>query len=295
MPSSKNDVWTIRAALDWIVGYLSSKHDEHPRLSAEWLLSDATGLSRVELYAYFDRPLGAEERSSLHDGVARRATGEPLQYVCGEVAFRHIVLRAQRGVLIPRPETEGLVDVGLEAVDAACETRGGALVLDLCCGSGNIGLSLLSERDDVQVFATDISHDAVVLAQRNAEALGLDGRITLMECDLDSAVSESLHGKFDLVISNPPYVPTEELDALPREVGDFEPALALDGGPDGLDVFRRIANVAPTLLRKGGMLACELHECRLHKAAVVCEGYYEDIKIVKDLAGRERILRAICP
>lgn len=294
MAASGNDVWTIKAALDWIVGYLSSKHDEHPRLSAEWLLSDATGLSRVELYTFFERPLDADERTRLREGVARRGAGEPLQYVCGEVAFRHIVLRAERGVLIPRPETETLVDIGLAAIDEVRAEGHVARALDLCTGSGNIALSLLYEREGVEVVATDISGSAVDLARRNATSLGLEGRLALYECDLAEGVPEELRGTFDLVISNPPYIPTDELETLPHEVGAFEPALALDGGPDGLDVFRRIAACAPRLLRPGGLLACELHEDMLHEAAALCgEEYYTDVEVVRDLAGRERILRAV--
>jgi release factor glutamine methyltransferase len=291
--SSGSGTWTVRTALDWIVGYLTRKEDEHPRLSAEWLLSDATGLSRVELYAYFDRPLDASELAHLHDGVLRRGRGEPLQYVCGEVAFRHIILRAQRGVLIPRPETEMLVEEGLVAVDAALADRGECQVLDLCTGSGNIALSILSERDGVHAVATDISPLAMKLATRNASALGLEKRIELIGCDLAEGVPADRWGTFDLVISNPPYIPTDELRNLPREVGDFEPVLALDGGRDGLDVFRRIVEVAPDLLRPGGMLVCELHEETLQAAARLCEGYYEDVSVVRDLTGRERFIRAI--
>ncbi|HEY5541473.1 MAG TPA: peptide chain release factor N(5)-glutamine methyltransferase, partial [Coriobacteriia bacterium] len=138
MPAEQ--VWTVKAALDWTRAYLAEKGDEQPRLSAEWLLSAATGLSRVELYAYHDRPLTPEERASLREGVKRRAAGEPLQYVTGEVAFRHIVVKVRPGVLIPRPETEVLVDAGLPAVDAAIAERGEALVADVCTGSGCVAL-----------------------------------------------------------------------------------------------------------------------------------------------------------
>jgi len=290
MPADSSQVWTIRSTLDWIVGYLSSRHDEHPRLSAEWLLADATGLSRVELYAYFDRPLDAGELRRLHDGVARRGRGEPLQYISGEVAFRHIVIKAERGVLIPRPETEVLVDVGLRAVDAACAQRGSARACDLCTGAGNVAASLLYERPDVSVTATDLSEAAVRLAERNISSLGLEERCTLYCCDLDAAIGEEEDATYDLVISNPPYIPRDELEELPREVGDYEPVLALDGGPDGLDVFRRIVDAGRRLLRPGGMITCELHETTLQAAAELCRRYYDDVQVTPDLAGRDRVV-----
>lgn len=287
------DTWTVQEALNWTVGYLSQKADEHPRRSAEWLLSAATGLSRVELYAYFDRPLSLEERAALREGVKRRGAGEPLQYVTGEVAFRHIVLRTAPGVLIPRPETEVLVDVGLEIVDAALASRGEARILDLCTGSGCIALSLLHERASVTAVATDLSSQAIVLAKRNAQALSLQDRITFFECDLAAALGQEYRHSFDLVISNPPYIPTAEVDTLSREVLDFEPRLALDGGVDGLDVFRRIIDIAPDYLRSGGALVCELHENTLSLAAQNCVQCYKTVEVVKDLTGRDRILRAL--
>ena len=131
-------IWTVAAALDWTATFLAEKSDEHPRRSAEWLLSAATGLSRVELYAFHDRPLSPEERATLREAVKRRAAGEPLQYVTGEVAFRHIVLKVRPGVLIPRPETEVLVDSVLPAIDAAIAERGCAVIADVCTGDSII-------------------------------------------------------------------------------------------------------------------------------------------------------------
>jgi len=291
---TSNDLWTVKAALDWTVGYLERKGDSHPRLSAEWLLSAATGLSRVELYAFFDRPLSSEERATLREGVKRRANGEPLQYVSGEVGFRHIVVRTAPGVLIPRPETEVLVDVGLVGVDAALEAHGSAHVLDLCTGSGVIALSVLHERPNTVAFATDISQTAVDLAQRNANALGLDSRCTICCCDLAEGVPADGHGTFDLLISNPPYIPSAEVDTLDAEITRFEPRVALDGGQDGLDVFRRILDEAPRLLSAGGMLACELHEDRVQEAAgLIDKNLFHGIETHRDLAGRDRVVSAV--
>lgn len=291
--SPSSDIWTVKAALDWTTGYLEGKGDTHARLSAEWLLSAATGLSRVELYVHHDRPLSLSERDTLRSGVRRRASGEPLQYVTGEVAFRHIVVQVEPGVLIPRPETEMLVEVGLEAVDRALEEKGSARVLDLCTGSGIIALSLVHEREAVEAVATDISPSAISLAQRNAAALHLEDRVGFRCCDLAGDLSEEESGVFDLVISNPPYIPSDEVDGLDGEILGFEPRLALDGGADGLDIFRRIVPVAAGLLRSGGSFVCELHEDRLSEAAASMGECYHSIEVRKDLAGRDRIVHAL--
>lgn len=284
-------VWRVKEALDWTVGYLTDKGDEHPRRSAEWLLSAATGLSRVEIYAYHDRPLSPDERAALREGVARRAEGQPLQYVTGEMAFRHLVVRVVPGVFIPRPETETLVQVGLDFLGDSGETP---LVIDLCTGSGAVACSIAQEHPAARVYATDLSPLAAQTASANAERLGLAERVDIFEGDLfspisDVAVSESLLGKVDLVISNPPYIPSADIPDLPEEVLGFEPHLALDGGPDGLSVARRIAEEARGWLRPGGMLAMELDEGCVQMAVKEIATWYEDSRTVRDLAGRDRV------
>lgn len=291
------DTWTIKRILDWTSGYLGRRGDEHPRLSAEWLLSAVTGLSRVELYVNFDRPLEAAELAAMHDAIERRAAGEPLQYVTGEMPFRHIVLRCERGVLIPRPETEVLVDAALEGVDAARDARGAgeARVLEVGTGTGCIALSMASERPGTRVVATDLSERAVALAGRNREALGLEGSVEVVLCDMADGVDQGLMGTFDVLVSNPPYIPSDVLAReVPAEVRDFEPALALDGGADGLDVFRRILGLAPRALAPGGMLATELFEGSLDQAASLVReaGGWEGVEVRRDLTGRPRVLVA---
>jgi release factor glutamine methyltransferase len=289
-------VWTIKAALDWTVGYLTERDDEHPRRSAEWLLSAATGLSRVELYAYHDRPLSPEERTSLREGVKRRAAGEPLQYVTGEVAFRHIIVKVRPGVLIPRPETEVLVDTGLPAVDVAIAQRGEALVIDVCTGSGCIALAIAQERAQARVLATDLSPIAVEVAAENAARLGLEERVDVREGDLFAPLPADARGGVDLLISNPPYVPSADVPDLPAEVAGFEPHLALDGGTDGLDIYRRILTVARDWLTPGsGVFAIELDERRVQQAAGEARQWYEDVRVVADLTGRDRIVTARLP
>lgn len=286
--------WTVRTALEWICGYLERKGDEHPRLSAEWLLCAATGFTRVEVYMNYDRPLDANELAVLHGAVERRGRGEPLQYITGEMPFRHIVLKCAPGVLIPRPETEVLVDCVLEYLDNACESREEPLILEIGTGTGCIALSLAGERPCVRVRATDIASEPYALAVRNRDALDLADRVELYQTDLATGVPDVTAGVYDVLVSNPPYIPSSIMACLPAEVGDFEPSLALDGGPDGLDVFRRIVDCARVALRPGGLLACELHEDCLQAAArepgVV--GAFRDIQVVRDLTGRDRILLA---
>lgn len=279
------EVWTIRKTLDWCRAYLERHQDKNPRLSAEWLMSAATGLSRVELYAYFDRPLSMEERNVLRESLRRRGRGEPLQYISGEAAFRHIVVKTAKGVLIPRPETETLVQLALDHFGGEEDIR----ALEVGTGTGCIALSLAKE-GDMQVLATDISPEAVACAERNAEALNLGDRVEIRECDCVDGVK----GEFDLLISNPPYIPSAVMAGLDDEVIGFEPHLALDGGDDGLDFFDRLLCEALPLLNTGGLFCCELDETTLGEAAsrAVSAGLH-DVEIVNDLAGKPRVITAV--
>ena len=279
-------VWTIGDTLAWCREYLAHHDDENPKLSAEWLLAAATGLTRIELYMHFDRPLTMDERDVLRESLKRRGAGEPLQYISGEAAFRHIVVKTSRGVLIPRPETEVLVDVVLERL-ADMETP---RVLEVGCGTGCIACSLAKETG-AHVLATDISSEAVDCARRNVEMLGLEELVEVVERDCVNGIEES----FDCLVSNPPYIPTAELAELPREVVGFEPALALDGGEDGLVFFDRLIAEALPLVKPGGIFACELHETCLDEAARrLRDAGCGEVTVTRDLAGRDRIVSAVC-
>lgn len=386
--AAKKD-WTVKECLDWTADYLGSRGIERPRLSAEWLLSAATELTRVGIYTNFDTPLTADELSFMHQAVARRAKGEPLQYISGETSFRTIDVACEPGVLIPRPETEVLVEevlsyldqevLGADAKDqrvrvelpwndeveaarraeaeaAAKQTADDAddlqqdgldegtfghiepdelndeteealepvldgasdkdapersaagddstpdsesrcaRVLEVGCGTGCISLSIAAERAGrVMCVATDIEPRAVALATKNRESLGIapevvDVRLGNLVSPLDR---ESEWGTFDVLVSNPPYIPTRVMGELPHEVADFEPHLALDGGNDGLDIFRRLLNAAPYMLREGGLFICELFEGACDSAAQLCrEAGLGDVRVVEDLTGRPRIVAA---
>lgn len=552
------ETWTARRALEWTSGYLERRGDENPRLAAEWLLSEACGLTRVQLYMDYDRPLSAEEREVLRGYVTRRGQGEPLQYIAGEAPFRYLTLKVRPGVLIPRPETEVLVsealaclppaapraaawnaeaaeqeaaavaalkeqlaelaavqggaaragdadgagadagragsadgadadawyagnagaddpghvgaggsergggadggrasagglgrvgvgdprraggaaarcadavgpghagagdagrtggggsarvggafdpdgvpaegvdrvavaaDSAVKATDVSRETlvredsacgahatseitadanidanaavaaaagsavqttdvsretscleyspkgnyapdgvsdvfRGGAsaddrsgasrgdaageakesdsrgyfLVADVCTGSGCVACAIASERPDTRVIAVDIAPEAVALARENVRAAGVAETVRVLQGNLGDPVPERYLGRFDLVVSNPPYVPTDVLAGIPREVSDYEPTLALDGGADGLNLFRPLVAWAARALRPGGAFACELHEGHLDEAAALARAAgLEHTRVVADLAGRPRVLVARKP
>ncbi len=280
--------WTVADALGWTVDYFTRKDVENPRRSAEWLLSAATGLSRVELYARFDRLLSPEERATFRAAIERRAAGEPLQYVTGEMPFRHLVLQVRPGVFIPRPETEVLVDAVLEHLDAAMPTA--PTVLDLCTGSGAVAVCVAYERPAARVHATEIVPATAEVARENAERAGVSERVTVLDGDLFAPLPDALLGSFDAVAANPPYIPTADLAGLPAEVSGFEPRVALDGGADGLDVVRRIAEEGTRWLKSGGVLVMETDTFRAKEAARILSGWYEGVEVRRDLTGRDRIV-----
>lgn len=307
--------WTVKAILDWCEGYLASKGDAQPRLSAQWLLGEAMGLSRIELYTNLDKPLSEEERATMRAWVQRRGAGEPLQLICGSAPFRHMTLEVAPGVLIPRPETEVLVSEVLarftppkqvsayafEDADAAQPEESLESIpepiraIDLCTGSGCIACALATEHPHMEVIALDIAPEALVLAKRNVEAQGVSNRVSVIESDLlaEMTADPANAGTFDIIVSNPPYIPSGVVDTLDAEVNDYEPRLALDGGADGLDLFRRFIGDAHMLLKPNGVLAVELFEDSLEEArSIALARGFSEARIIQDLAGRDRILIA---
>jgi release factor glutamine methyltransferase len=284
------EVWTVLRLMRWSGEYLENKGVERGRLDAEHLLSHALGIPRLQLYLQFDRPLAREELDRFRPLLRRRAEREPLQYILGRAAFRELDLHVDRRVLIPRPETEVLVDEVLAW--AAAQDRTDMSAADIGTGSGAVALSLVHEGPFGRVVATDVSEDALEVARGNAGALGLSGKVDFRSGSLFSALDAG--EIFDVVVSNPPYVAEAEADSLEPEVADWEPRQALFGGPDGLVVVRELVGGAGARLRPGGLLALEVGggQAALVVAEVETMGGYDDVRVRRDLAGRQRVILA---
>ncbi|HUE77518.1 MAG TPA: peptide chain release factor N(5)-glutamine methyltransferase [Longimicrobiales bacterium] len=267
--------------------HLASRGIEDARLDAELLLAHVLGVRRLDLYLQFERPLEAAEVAAYREAVRRRGRREPLQYITGEASFRELALVVDPRVLIPRPETEVLVGAVLEWA----ASRAAPVALDIGTGSGAIALSLLHEGPFKRVVATDVSEDALAVARANAERSGLADQLELRAGALWDPVGDA--ERFDVIVSNPPYVAETDRATLAPEIAEHEPAAALYGGADGLDILRRIVEGAGGRLRGGGLLAVEVG---LGQAAAVA-GWLERAPfgspdIVKDLTGRERVVLA---
>lgn len=266
----------LRRATDELQG----KGVETPRLDAELLLGKALGLSRVGLYLEHDRPLTEEELARFRELLERRGRREPVAYILGEWGFRRLTLRVDRRALIPRPETEVVVERCLTLLAGIPEPE----VLDVGTGSGAIALAIADEHPGARVTAFDNSPDALALARENLEATGLGGRVRLVEHDLTAGFGSRA---FDLVVSNPPYVAPEEIDSLQPEVREWEPRSALVAAA----ATEAVARAALEALKPGGWLVLEVAAGRAEAVAAELEAVgYAEVTITPDLTGRERVL-----
>ncbi|MFO7765131.1 MAG: peptide chain release factor N(5)-glutamine methyltransferase [Pelovirga sp.] len=243
-----NESWTLLKLLRWMTGYFTEKGIDNPRLDAELLLAHQFGLDRVGLYLNYDRPLTSTELDQVRPLVKRRGRREPLQYVLGSTEFWSLQFRVSPEVLIPRADTEVLVEEALKY----CAADG--VLLDVGSGSGAVLISLLSELPAWRGVGIDISPGALEIARHNIAVHRLEDRAQLLEGDL-AALPE---GPFDLIVSNPPYIPASQWNGLMPEVRDFEPSLALLGGADGLDCYRYLIEQVPVSLAPDGWLLVEI-------------------------------------
>jgi release factor glutamine methyltransferase len=274
---------TTREALRGAARELEARGVPSPRVDAEHLLAHALRVSRVDLYAD-ERELDEGELAVFDALVRRRAAREPLAYILGEWGFRRLDLAVDARVLIPRPETEVVVERCLERVRGLAEPR----VLDVGTGSGAIALAIADEHPDAVVTATDSSAEALAVARENVRRTGLDARVELVHGDLFAG----LHGPFDLVVSNPPYVPPEEIDSLQPEIREHEPREAVIGQ----GVSTAVAREARDVLRPGGWLVLECgHGQAADVAAELASFGYEDVRATPDLAGRDRVVEGRRP
>lgn len=280
--------WTVLGLIRRTADYLAGKGVETARLDAEVLLADLLSLDRVQLYLNFDRPLNSDELANFRDRVRRRAAREPAAYITGRKEFYSLELAVGPEVLIPRPETELLVEETVRlARDRWPDIRGLRLV-DLGAGSGALALALASEIEEATVWALDASGPALKVALANAKRHGLAGRIRFLQGDLLESLAEK--GLFHLIAANLPYVPRAAFADMAPEVREYEPRLALDGGEDGLDLIRRAAGQARGRLEPGGALLVEIWPTHGREIQALGERHgYARVRIIKDLAGRDRV------
>lgn len=285
--------WTIGQLLQWTQNYLRDHGVENPRLDAEVLLAKARGCQRIELYTSFGEEASAEVRQAFRELVKRRAAGEPVAYLVGQREFFSLPFRVTPEVLIPRPETEFVLMALLDLAKAAAG-RGltSPRIADIGTGSGVLAVCAAKHLPRAQVTAVDLSAEALRVARSNAAHLGMADRITFLQGDLFAPVPASQ--QFDFVVSNPPYVRSDEFPSLPREVRDHEPRQALEAGPTGTEVIARLVPQAAQRLVGGGYLLLEIGPGIAENALrlLADEPRLEPQPIGKDLAGLPRVLTA---
>lgn len=264
--------------------HLSKRGIESARLDAELLVAHVLGVSRLNLYVNFERPLTDEERESARELLKRRANREPVAYIVGEKEFYSLAFEVNSDVLIPRPDTEILVETIIDLDRAGALPQGA--ILDIGTGSGAVSVTLAHQLREREVVATDISADALAVARRNAERHGVADRIEFIEGDLTA----DLCSPFAAIVSNPPYVPERERELLSAEVR-HEPTVAIFSGEDGLDLIRRIVKQVPPLIMPNGWLAIEVGKGQARDVeALMVEVGLRETQIRKDLAGIERVV-----
>jgi release factor glutamine methyltransferase len=286
----RNKTWTIGSLIKWATDDFRARGIDSPRLDAELLVAHALGIDRTRVIIDAARPLDPAELATLRELVKRRRSHEPVAYLRGMREFYGLPFRVDRRVLIPRPDTEALVDVALaRSSHVSLSMR----LLDLCTGSGCVAITIARQRPTAKVLATDVSADALAVARENALRLGTYN-VAFLESDLFEKVPKE--HRFDVITANPPYIPTAEIAGLSPDIRDFEPRQALDGGADGLQFIRRIVAEAPAFLDRDGVLAMEIGagEAAVTRALFEEHGY-RDIRIDLDYGKIERVASGIRP
>jgi release factor glutamine methyltransferase len=282
--------WTTLEVLNWTSQRFCEAGMESARLEAQVLLAHALGCTRVQLYTGFDKPLGEEELARIRGLIKRRLGGEPMAYLVGEQEFWSLPFWVDPAVLVPRHDTETVVQVVLDALDlrGPGERAAPRRVADLCTGSGILAVTLARELPGARVIATDVSPEAAAVARRNAERHAVTDRVEVRVGDLLAPLAGE--APFDVFVSNPPYVATGDLAGLSAEV-KREPRLALDGGRDGLDLVRRLVAGLPALVAPGGLIAIEhgFDQGDATRALVDASGGFAPAATRADLAGRPRV------
>lgn len=286
MTDSSSEPWSIKRVLAWASDDFRRRGNTSARLDAELLLGEALGLDRIKLIVEAERPLSDAELARYRALIKRRRAAEPIAYILGRREFFALPMRVDRRVLIPRPDTEILVEAALEGTR---ERHLYGRMLDLCTGSGCVAIAFAKERPTWRVTAVDLSPDAAAVARDNVLRAGVVNHLTVLEGDLFEPLEPG--ARFELVTANPPYIPSGDIAGLDADVRDFEPRLALDGGADGLDITRRLVGAAASYLEPGGLLALEggYDQAPAVSALLESAGFVE-VTRHKDLAGIERVV-----
>ncbi len=301
-PNTPSEPWTTRRLLDWMTRAFRERELDSPRLLAEMLLAHVAGCERLALYTHADRPASDDERERLRALVGRALKHEPVQYLVGEGWFFSLPFLVDPRVLVPRPATETIVEHVLQRVrqdcaSLACGPDGeGLTIADVCTGSGCVAVALLKNLPMARGVASDVSADALEVARLNAERHGVLDRLTIVQGDLlepiTASKSEHAPDGFQFVVSNPPYIPDHEWEAVETNVKSFEPTLALRGGTDGLDLVRPLIAGANGLLRTNGEMLIETAASNASAAADLARAAYADVRVLRDFEGFDRVVAA---
>ena len=284
------ELWTILKTLNWTKQYFKDKGLENPSLDAELLLCEVLQCQRINLYVDFERPLSEQELATFKSYVIRRAKAEPLAYILGHKEFLGLDFKVNKATLVPRPETELLVESVVKAAKIL-KQEGEVKVLDIGTGSGAIIVSVLTELPKAKGVGVDISIEALKTAKENAELQQLQGRVGFVHSDLFSRIPPDK--KFDIIVSNPPYIPSGTIAELAPDVQQ-EPRSALDGGKDGLDFYRRIIREAQDHMEKDGLLALEIGYDQGKAVTELCHtAGFGHVIVRKDYAGLDRMVFAL--
>ena len=283
------EIWTIGRILQWTEQYFQSKEMDTPRLDGEVLLSHVLGKDRIYLYTHYDQPLIQEELDAFRPLVQERAKGHCVAAIIGEKDFMGLTFKVNDKVLIPRPDTETLIEHVLGMYQKDSNIR----ILDVCTGPGTILLSLLHYLPNAYGMGIEISADALSLAKVNSERFNLNDRVQLLESDMFSAL-DGKNEQFDLIVSNPPYIRTGDAKLLSQDVLN-EPHIALFGGEDGLDFYRILAKTCGKYLKSQGHIAFEIgfDQAEAVKALLEETGQYSNIRCITDLGGNDRVVTAV--
>jgi len=290
--SEDTGTWTVRRLLEWTTPFFQRKGVDSPRLAAELLLGHVLSIPRIKLYTDYERELDARQLEAYRDLVRRAAEDEPVAYLTGRAHFFSLEFEVTRDVLIPRPDTETLVENVIQLVRRQPGLES-PRVLDLCTGSGCIAAAIAHNIKNAVALATDISPAAVALARKNLDRLGLSQRVTVEAGDLFAPLDRMVDRQpFHLLVANPPYIPTGQIPQLDRSVREYEPLSALDGGLDGMAIHRRILTESPSRLLPGAHVFLEIafDQAVLARRIAAEHPEFSDIRILKDQAGNDRVL-----